>query len=188
MTTIFTSAPSATTSADISLTWLLEESLHYETFISILGSENQNNGRSYARLSISDDLKKNLGKKSPPTTYLELILHLFKVLIFPLTSNLNVTKCEVKRAVNIGHGRGSSTIPLKAQLEYSHGNYHKAIKLLIMCAKLLENQSKWCHLNFGTISVVYITNWEKTGWQLYISRRLVRIVCQFMPPFCRATT
>ena len=57
--------------------------------------------------------------------------------------------------------RGSSTIPLKDQLEYSHGNYHKAIKLLIMCAKLLENQRKWCHLDSGTISVVYITNWER---------------------------
>ena len=101
MTTIFTTAPSATTNVDISLTWLLDESLHYETFFSILGSETQNNGRPYARLSISDDLTKISVKKSPPTTYLELILHLFKVLIFPLTSNLNVTKCEVKMAVNI---------------------------------------------------------------------------------------
>ena len=101
MTTIFTSAPSATTNSNISLPWLLDKSLHYETFFSILGSETQNNGRHYAWLSILDDLTKISVKKSPPTTYLELILHLFKVLIFPLTSNLNVTKCEVKRVVNI---------------------------------------------------------------------------------------
>ena len=87
-------------------------------------------------------MKKISVKRSAPTTYLELILHLFKVLIFPLTSNLNVTKCEVKMAVNISHDRGSSTIPLKAQLECSHGNYYKAIKLLIMCTKLLANQRK----------------------------------------------
>ena len=101
MTTIFTSAPSAKTSVDIRFTLLLDESLHYETFLSILGSETQNNGRRYARLSISDDLTKISVKKSAPTTYLELILHLFKVLNFPLTSNINVTKCEVKRAVNM---------------------------------------------------------------------------------------
>ena len=46
MTTIFTSALSATTNVDISLTWLLDEALHYETLFSILGSETENNGRS----------------------------------------------------------------------------------------------------------------------------------------------
>ena len=84
MTTIITSAPIATTSADISLTLLLDESPHYETFLSILGSETQNNGRRYAHLSISDDLTKNLVKKMTTYNLLGACIAPFQGTNFPL--------------------------------------------------------------------------------------------------------
>lgn len=154
MTSNSTSSPSATANADISLTRTLsDEALDYETFLSTLGSENQNIGRSSAPLSMSGDLTRIAVEKPPPTSDLKLILHLYKVRLLLLTGNPKATKREVKMAVNIARGRDSSTaLLLKAQLEYSRGNYRKAIKLLTTCSNRSE-QGMPCMLwnNLGCI-------------------------------------
>lgn len=154
MTSNSTSSPSATAIADISLTRTLsDEALDYETFLSTLGSENQNIGRSSAPLSMSGELTRIAVEKPPPTSDLKLILHLYKVRLLLLTRNPKATKREVKMAVNIARGRDSSTaLLLKAQLEYSRGNYRKAIKLLTTCSNRSE-QGMPCMLwnNLGCI-------------------------------------
>ncbi|KAK8595680.1 hypothetical protein V6N13_000376 [Hibiscus sabdariffa] len=63
---------------------------------------------------------------------LKLKLQLYKVRFLLLTRNLKLAKREVKHAMNIARGRDSSmALLLKAQLEYTHGNHRKAIKLLM---------------------------------------------------------
>ncbi|KAE8689031.1 36.4 kDa proline-rich protein-like [Hibiscus syriacus] len=64
---------------------------------------------------------------------LKLKLQLHKVRFLLLTRNLKLAKREVKHAMNIARGRDSSmALLLKAQLEYTRGNYRKAIKLLMV--------------------------------------------------------
>lgn len=68
-------------------------------------------------------------EKPIPPMDVKLVLHLYRVRLFLLTRNLKATKREIKSALNLSRDHMTALL-LKAQLEYSRGNYHKARKQL----------------------------------------------------------
>eukprot|EP00252_Welwitschia_mirabilis_P024256 TRINITY_DN7135_c1_g1_i1.p1 TRINITY_DN7135_c1_g1~~TRINITY_DN7135_c1_g1_i1.p1 ORF type:complete len:873 (+),score=174.96 TRINITY_DN7135_c1_g1_i1:329-2947(+) len=124
----------STTTMDGSLHNPLYDNVDYENFISTLDSDNQSIGR--------PDVVRTAVERPPPASGIKLILHLYKVRLLLLTRNLKATKREVKMAMKIARGRDASiALLLKAQLEYSRGNNHKAIKLLTTCFSRSEQGS-----------------------------------------------
>ncbi|KAH9557046.1 hypothetical protein CY35_07G065200 [Sphagnum magellanicum] len=73
-----------------------------------------------------------LREKAVPSVDLKLVLHLYKARFFLLAGNLKATKREIKSALNLSRDHLTALL-LKAQLEYSRGNYRKAIKQLTAC-------------------------------------------------------
>ncbi len=57
------------------------------------------------------------------------MLHLYRACFFLLAGNLNASKQKIKSAQNLSQDHLPALL-LKAQLEYSQGNYHKAIMQL----------------------------------------------------------
>lgn len=90
-------------------------------------------------------------EKPIPPMDVKLILHLYRVRLFLLTRNLKATKREIKSALNLSRDHMTALL-LKAQLEYSRGNYRKAIKQLTMCFGRAEQGMKGMFLsNLGCI-------------------------------------
>uniref|UniRef100_A0A7I4AY17 CCR4-NOT transcription complex subunit 10 n=1 Tax=Physcomitrium patens TaxID=3218 RepID=A0A7I4AY17_PHYPA len=71
-------------------------------------------------------------EKPMPPVDVKLLLHLYRVRLFLSARNLKASKREIKSALNISR-ENLTALLLKAQLEYSRGNYRKAIKQLTMC-------------------------------------------------------
>lgn len=67
-----------------------------------------------------------------PPVDVKLLLHLYRVRLFLSARNLKASKREIKSALNLSRENVTALL-LKAQLEYSRGNYRKAIKQLTMC-------------------------------------------------------
>ncbi|KAG0567961.1 hypothetical protein KC19_7G175300 [Ceratodon purpureus] len=94
--------------------------------------------------SLEIDSSQNLGSKTPvtlvvaarekpiPPVDVKLLLHLYRGRLFLSARNLKVSKREIKSALNLSR-ENTTALLLKAQLEYSRGNYRKAIKQLTMC-------------------------------------------------------
>lgn len=105
---------------------LSEETLEYESFVLDMDAVRSTG------LSASNDLFKTSIDKSASSVDQKLKFQLYKVRFLLLSRNLKQAKREVKHAMNIARGRDSSmTLLLKSQLEFSRGNYRKAIKLLM---------------------------------------------------------
>lgn len=62
----------------------------------------------------------------------KLLLHLYRVRLFLSARNLKASKREIKSALNLSR-ENMTVLLLKAQLEYSRGNYRKAVKQLTVC-------------------------------------------------------
>lgn len=71
-------------------------------------------------------------EKPIPPVDVKLLLHLYRVRLFLSARNLKASKREIKSALNLSRENVTALL-LKAQLEYSRGNYRKAIKQLTMC-------------------------------------------------------
>jgi len=71
-------------------------------------------------------------EKPVPAVDVKLLLHLYRVRLFLSARNLKASKREIKSALNLSRENVTALL-LKAQLEYSRGNYRKAIKQLTMC-------------------------------------------------------
>lgn len=90
-------------------------------------------------------------KPSPVSVELKLAMHLHKVRLLLLTMNLKGAKREVKSALNLSRDNLAALV-LKAQLEYTRGNYRKAIKILSTCNSRSEGMSAAVFLsNLGCI-------------------------------------
>lgn len=63
---------------------------------------------------------------------MKLLLHLYRIRLFISARNLKASKREIKSALNLSR-ENMTALLLKAQMEYSRGNYRKAIKQLTMC-------------------------------------------------------
>ncbi|GFY99713.1 tetratricopeptide repeat (TPR)-like superfamily protein [Actinidia rufa] len=101
-------------------------------------------GQNLARpsgLQSAYDLSRTPADHSISTSDLRLKLQLYKVRFLLLTRNLKAAKREVKTAMsmNVARGKDSSmALLLKSELEYSRGNYRKAIKLLMASTNRTE--------------------------------------------------
>nr|PNR48509.1 hypothetical protein PHYPA_012986 [Physcomitrium patens] len=94
--------------------------------------------------SLEIDSSQNLGNKATtapvvagrekpmPPVDVKLLLHLYRIRLFISARNLKASKREIKSALNLSR-ENMTALLLKAQMEYSRGNYRKAIKQLTMC-------------------------------------------------------
>lgn len=90
-------------------------------------------------------------EKPIPPVDVKLVLHLYRVRLFLYTRNLKATKREIKSALNLSRDHMTALL-LKAQLEYSRGNYRKAIKQLTACSGRAEPGTNGMFLsNLGCI-------------------------------------
>ncbi|KAG8049575.1 hypothetical protein GUJ93_ZPchr0009g1823 [Zizania palustris] len=105
---------------------LSDDALEFESFYSTLDGGNLNLGR-----PILNDLSRASADLAATAADLKVRLQIYKVRLLLLTKNLKVAKRELKVLMNMARGRDSSTeLLLKSQLEYTRGNYRKAVKLL----------------------------------------------------------
>ncbi|KAI4379491.1 hypothetical protein MLD38_005781 [Melastoma candidum] len=132
---------------------LSEETLDYETMLSVLDIGGQETSRTSCMSSPNDSSRSPIGKSISAVDF-KLKLQLYKVRFLLLTGNLKGAKRELKGAMNVVRGRDSSTaLLLKAQLEYARGNYRKAMKLLMALGNRME--SGISSLFFNNLGCVY---------------------------------
>ncbi|KAJ7533782.1 hypothetical protein O6H91_13G064500 [Diphasiastrum complanatum] len=130
----------STSNGEMSLTQNSSEDVFDEEPLNIsLDMEGSNAVRSSTPLSLSSSMIRTpIEKTSPaPASDIKLLLHLYKVRLLLLTRNYKATKREIKSALNLARDNLTALL-LKAQLEYSKGNYRKAIKLLTTCNSRAE--------------------------------------------------
>jgi CCR4-NOT transcription complex subunit 10 len=108
--------------------------------------------------SLEIDSSPNLGSKAPmtpvvvarekpiPPVDVKLLLHLYRGRLFLSARNLKVSKREIKSALNLSR-ENTTALLLKAQLEYSRGNYRKAMKQLTMCLGRADSGMRGMVLN-----------------------------------------
>jgi CCR4-NOT transcription complex subunit 10 len=82
---------------------------------------------------------------------LKLVLHLYRARFFLLTGNLKASKQEIKSAQNLSQDHLPALL-LKAQLEYSQGNYHKVMK------QLTASSSSSARGEPGSLNVMLLSN------------------------------
>ena len=108
--------------------------------------------------SLEIDSGQNLGSKAPvtpviaarekpiPPVDVKLLLHLYRGRLFLSARNLKVSKREIKSALNLSR-ENTTALLLKAQLEYSRGNYKKATKQLTLCIGRADSGMRGMLLN-----------------------------------------
>ncbi|KAK9282014.1 hypothetical protein L1049_004925 [Liquidambar formosana] len=115
-----------------------DDAAKYETLLSTLNIDVHNLEKAADPPSLND-FSRSLFYHPASAGDLKLKLHLYIVQFLLLTRNLKAVKREVKELMNIVRGDSCVALLLKSQFEYTRGNYHKAIKILMASNSRMES-------------------------------------------------